>query len=134
MDRYDRRTRSRVMARVKKSDTKLEGTLTSILRNYGLVGYKRYLKDLPGSPDFAFLRAQVAVFLDSCFWHGCPKHLRMPKSNLDYWQRKIAENKRRDRRQTAGLRHLGWSVVRLWEHELRDPDAVVRRIRRALDS
>ena len=123
-----------VMTRVKKSYTKLEERLAVILNTEGLDRYDRYRKDLPGSPDFVFQQVKVAVFLDSCFWHGCPKHLRRPASNVDYWENKIAINKERDRRQTRELRKSGWRVLRLWEHELKEPERVIGKIRRALES
>jgi len=122
-----------VMTQVKKSYTKLEEKLAVILDNEGLDGYHRYAKDLPGSPDFVFRQENLAVFLDSCFWHGCPKHLRRPASNIDYWERKIAINKERDRRQTRELRKSGWRVLRLWEHELKDPARIVRKLRKAIE-
>jgi len=134
LDRYDRPTRSRVMAQIRKSHTKLEDVLVAILNSVGLTEYARYPKGLPGSPDFVFQRERVAIFLDSCFWHGCPKHLRMPTSNLTYWSNKIAGNRERDRRQTRELKDQGWRVLRLWEHELRRPNAVTRKIHRTLDA
>lgn len=121
------------MKQVKKSYTKLEEKLAVILDSEGLKDYSRYAKDLPGSPDFVFRQARLAVFLDSCFWHGCPKHLRRPASNVEYWERKIAINKERDRRQTRELRKSGWRVLRLWEHELKDPARMIQKIRRAID-
>ena len=134
MDRYNKEKRSMVMTRVKKSYTKLEERLVVILNTEGLDRYDRYRKDLPGSPDFVFQQERVAVFLDSCFWHGCPKHLRRPASNVDYWENKIAINKERDRRQTRELRKIGWRVLRLWEHELKEPGRVIVKVRRALES
>ena len=121
------------MTQVKKSYTRLEEKLAMILNDEGLDNYSRYDKDLPGSPDFVFRQEKLAVFLDSCFWHGCPKHLRMPASNIDYWERKIAINKERDRRQTREVRKIGWRVLRLWEHELKDPARIVQKIRKAIE-
>jgi DNA mismatch endonuclease (patch repair protein) len=133
VDRVDKKTRSRVMATVRKANTKLEESLVAILGEEDLAGYIRYAGGLPGSPDFVFPAQRVAIFLDSCFWHGCRMHLRMPKSRVDYWRRKIATNRDRDRRQTQELRARGWGVLRIWEHELENRKAVVRKIRRALD-
>lgn len=132
MDRYNRETRSWLMSRVRKGNTKLERSLADLLESGGLTSYVKYSKDLPGSPDFVFVRKKVVVFLDSCFWHGCPKHLRMPKSNLSYWRSKIAANRRRDSRQTRDLTSRGWRVLRIWEHDLKAPRTIIRRIRRAL--
>ncbi|HEY6540594.1 MAG TPA: DUF559 domain-containing protein, partial [Ktedonobacteraceae bacterium] len=67
-----------------------------------------------------------------CFWHGCPKHLRKPRSNEAYWQPKIESNIKRDNRRRAALRRRGWSVLRIWEHDLKCPEAVVKKIGRVL--
>lgn len=67
-------------------------------------------------PDLVFRRARVVVFLDGCFWHGCPAHCRIPRRNRDYWQAKIDRNRARDRRADEALTSAGWTVVRLWEH------------------
>ena len=68
-------------------------------------------------PDLVFKRARVAVFVDGCFWHGCPEHCRRPGSNVDYWNAKIERNRSRDVRNEAALAGAGWTVVRVWEHE-----------------
>ena len=80
--------------------------------------------------DIAFTRARLAVYIDGCFWHGCPAHGTAPKANSAWWADKIAANKARDSAATAQLEALGWTVLRFWEHEV--PDDVVRRIRAAL--
>jgi DNA mismatch endonuclease (patch repair protein) len=87
---------------------------------------------LPGRPDFAFRSQKVAVFVDGCFWHSCPRHGRAPESNQEYWLPKLARNGRRDRRVSRILRRMGWKVIRLWEHDLANDSLVVRRIRRML--
>jgi DNA mismatch endonuclease (patch repair protein) len=71
----------------------------------------------PVRPDIVFTRAKIAIFVDGCFWHGCPAHGRRPKSNSHYWEAKIALNRDRDVRQGEALRSHGWHVVRVWEHE-----------------
>ena len=70
-------------------------------------------------PDFVFPRLHAAVFVDGCFWHGCPRHATQPKTNAKFWRDKIAANQARDRRVNRALRKRGWKVVRIWEHELR---------------
>jgi DNA mismatch endonuclease, patch repair protein len=132
MDRVDKATRSQVMSTVRSRNTRLEEKLVAILLDAGLKGFTRYADGLPGTPDVAFMDEKVVVFLDSCFWHGCPKHLRRPSSNTEYWQSKIDRNIRRDRRQRAALRRLGWSAIRVWEHDLPNPSKVVSKVRRAL--
>lgn len=79
--------------------------------------------------DIVLVKPMVAVFIDGCFWHGCPEHATYPKTNQDYWLPKLAENKERDDRQTSRLRDAGWNVIRAWEHECTPPDpSIVARI------
>lgn len=75
---------------------------------------------LPGSPDIVFLGSKVAVFVDGCFWHGCPLHGTYSKTHPEFWAAKIARNRGRDAEVDAGLSDMGWKVVRVWEHEIRD--------------
>ena len=84
-------------------------------------------------PDFVFKQAWLAVFVDGCFWHGCPRHATKPKSNRAFWQRKLAGNVARDVRVTRTLRRAGWRVIRIWECDLaRRPEVCLRRIQRAV--
>ncbi|MCR4317292.1 MAG: very short patch repair endonuclease [Planctomycetes bacterium] len=78
---------------------------------------------------------KVAVFVDGCFWHGCPEHATFPKTNQDYWLPKLAENRERDARQTARLQAAGWAIFRVWEHECLPTDGcVVRKIAKSVRS
>jgi DNA mismatch endonuclease (patch repair protein) len=79
-------------------------------------------------PDFVFPKSRTAVFVDGCFWHGCPKHATKPANNRAFWRRKLAGNKTRDRVVNRALRRAGWRVLRIWEHELRFPESCIRRI------
>jgi len=85
-------------------------------------------------PDFVFPKLKTAVFVDGCFWHGCPRHATQPRTNAKFWREKIAGNRARDRRVNRTLRADGWTVVRVWEHELlrRDEAKLVRRLNRTL--
>lgn len=85
-------------------------------------------------PDFVFPRLRVAVFVDGCFWHGCPKHATWPKTRAAFWKAKIEGNRARDRRVNRELRKRGWTVVRVWEHELNrnDEARLIRRLFRIL--
>jgi len=101
-----------------RRDTPCELALRAALRRHGL----RYRVDwpLPGlrqRADVAFVSARVAVFVDGCFWHGCPRHGTWPKANAAWWREKIQANVRRDRRTTRALRAAGWRVLRFWEHQ-----------------
>jgi DNA mismatch endonuclease (patch repair protein) len=133
MDTFDTETRSRIMSRVRSKNTGLEENFIAMLRAAKIKGFIRHADELPGKPDVVFRKAKVAVFIDSCFWHGCPKHLRRPSSNTAYWQPKIDRNINRDRRIRAALRRLGWSVIRVWEHDMKKPASAVKRVSRALE-
>lgn len=129
--------RSETMRRVKSRGTSCEAALARAMRGLGLrpgrTGGPR--STLPGSPDFVFRRARIAVFVDGCFWHGCAKHCRMPGTNRAYWERKIARNKARDRAADRALRGAGWRVVRVWEHAVRvDAQRCARRVLRAVQT
>jgi DNA mismatch endonuclease (patch repair protein) len=89
---------------------------------------------MAGMPDFAFQKPRLVVFVDGCFWHGCPTHYREPKSNKQYWKEKIARNCESDRVVSRELRTRGWKVLRIWEHDLRNEAQIVRRIRAKLSA
>src|SRR6266446_8458701 len=131
-DVFSKANRSRIMAAVRSTGNKAtELRLVALLRDNRIKGWRRQEK-LPGKPDFVFKREKVAVFVDGCFWHGCPEHLRRPASNCEYWSAKINKNITRDRETTKRLRMLGWTVVRLWEHELKNAARIMRRLRAGL--
>ena len=85
-------------------------------------------------PDFVFPKLKLAVFVDGCFWHGCPKHATKPKNNRAFWRRKLSANMKRDWVVNGALRKAGWQVLRIWECDLaRRPEVCVRRIERRLN-
>jgi DNA mismatch endonuclease (patch repair protein) len=120
------------MAANRRRDTGVERAVRSRLHARGL----RFRVDFPIRPDGAarsirpdvvFPRLRIALFIDGCFWHGCPIHGTLPATtNADYWRSKISENRARDARHDAELTAAGWTVARAWEHE--DPDAVASRV------
>jgi DNA mismatch endonuclease (patch repair protein) len=133
-DVFTRKIRSAVMAAIKsRGNRRTELKLAQIFRANGVTGWRRHLS-LPGCPDFAFRSERVAVFVDGCFWHGCPKHGRNPRSNVDYWVPKLQRNRARDRKINRQLRDRGWRVIRFWEHSLRDERTVVERMLQLLTS
>jgi DNA mismatch endonuclease (patch repair protein) len=88
---------------------------------------------LPGKPDFALREQKVPIFVDGCFWHGCPKCYTRPKTNRAFWDRKREQNMARDKRVTRQLRRQGWKVIRIWQHALqKSPTTCLTRIRRTL--
>lgn len=115
------------MSRQRQRDTGPELAVRQRVHAMGL----RYRVDapLPGlrrRADMLFSGARVAVFVDGCFWHGCPQHATTPKSNTDWWREKIAANVRRDHDTDATLRSSGWEIVRIWAHE--PPDIAAARV------
>lgn len=124
--------RSRIMSAIRGwGNASTEQRMARILRSHGLSGWRRHT-NLPGSPDFSFQAERVVIFVDGCFWHGCPRCYREPKTNVEYWREKIARNVARDRRTARLLRRSGWKVLRFWEHTLNNEEAVAARVRRAL--
>ncbi|MRR51782.1 MAG: very short patch repair endonuclease [Rhodocyclaceae bacterium] len=121
------------MSEQKKRNTTPELSLRSALHNSGL-RYRVHLP-VPGCPrrsiDIAFVRKKVAVFVDGCFWHGCPMHGHAPQCSTDWWSKKIERNQARDLETTQILTDAGWLVLRIWEHER--PAAVVDNVRDALE-
>jgi DNA mismatch endonuclease (patch repair protein) len=119
---------SRRMSGQARRDTQPELAVRRALHAAGL--RYRVAYPVPGLPrrtiDIAFPRRRVAVFIDGCFWHGCPAHGTDPASNSAWWAKKILTNQQRDADTTTQLQTLGWTVVRFWEHE--DPDAILREV------
>jgi len=135
-DVFNKRKRSDVMSRIRSSRNKdTELRLISIFRAHKITGWRRG-HPLFGSPDFVFPKERVAIFVDGCFWHGCPKHYRRPKSRQKYWDAKIQRNQQRDRQVTRTLRAKGWKVMRIWEHALarRAEAATVARLSRFISN
>jgi DNA mismatch endonuclease (patch repair protein) len=103
----------------------------NLMRRHHIIGWRRH-QPIFGKPDFVFRRVRVAVFVDGCFWHACPKHSNIPVNNKDFWKKKLSGNQVRDRLVTKTLHASGWHVVRIWEHELRKPARLLIRLRKAL--
>lgn len=124
-------SKSEQMARVSKTATTPEMILR---RTLWARGFRFRVKSrLPGTPDLFFGGPRVAIFVDGCFWHGCPDHGSIPSSNIAYWEPKLRRNQERDARVNLELRAAGWAVLRFWEHEIADNiDAVVQSIREAM--
>ncbi len=125
--------RSRIMSAVPSKNTRPELLLRKALGAAGLKGYRLHRTDLPGSPDLVFPKQRLAVFVDGCFWHGCPKCHRAPKANAAFWAEKVARNRGRDARVVEELTLLGFQVKRLWEHEILEaPDDAVSKVEHLL--
>ena len=128
-DCFKPQERSRVMSRIRSNGNySTEIRFIRVMRRYGIAGWRRRSK-LPGRPDFVFNRRKVVVFVDGDFWHGNPKKFRIPKSNCEYWEKKIAGNRKRDVEVSRELKRLGWRVVRLWESSLGDEEAIIAKLK-----
>lgn len=123
-----------VMLGNRSTDTKPERILRSLLHRRGL-RFRKHVQPVPGlrcRPDIVFTRARVAVECRGCFWHLCPDHAVLPKSNLDYWLPKLEGNVTRDRRNEAALADAGWNLIVVWEHE--DLDVAADRVAAAVSA
>lgn len=133
-DIYPKAKRSQIMSRVRaQGNLKTELALVKLLRQHHITGWRRHLK-LFGNPDFVFREHRLTIFVDGCFWHGCPKHSSQPATNRAFWKKKLQMNKDRDRFVTRTLRRGGWRVLRIWQHELskRAEARCVERVRKYL--
>ena len=143
-DVFTKAKRSAVMARIRsRGNRATELALVRLFRALGITGWRRHLpirnsefgiQNFQVRPDFVFPKLRLAVFVDGCFWHGCPQHATQPKGNAAFWRKKFAANQARDRLVTRVLRRAGWRVLRIWEHELarKHATALARRLRRAM--
>lgn len=128
VDKVSKETRSKMMKAIKSTETKVELIVRKLLWAKG-VRYRKNVKGLLGKPDIAIKKYKLVVFIDSCFWHFCPVHGHMPKSNLEYWTKKLNRNIERDKKITEYYSALGWKVLRFWEHEVnQDAEQVVNQI------
>jgi DNA mismatch endonuclease, patch repair protein len=133
-DVLSREHRSRVMTAIRSSgNRRTEMRLIDLFKERGIKGWRRR-QPLAGKPDFVFRKEKIAVFVDGCFWHGCKRHCRMPKSQTAYWVPKIARNKLRDVEVSRLLRREGWLVQRIWEHSLKNPQGFLDRLEAILAS
>jgi DNA mismatch endonuclease, patch repair protein len=132
LDNNNKNKRSKIMASIHSKNTKPEMILRRALWKQGL----RYrIHYGPEKIDVAFSKRKIAIFIDGCFWHSCPDHSHTPKTRKEYWIPKLSNNKRRDVEKTFRLENNGWTVMRFWEHELKDEDklnAIINRITKQL--
>ena len=160
-DVFTKAKRSEVMSRIRsRGNRDTELALARLFRANRIIGWRRQVEvwimkrgarnsgahgvtrpTFRVKPDFVFPKLKLAVFVDGCFWHGCPKHATWPSNRAAWWRRKLEGNKARDRLAKQSLRHAGWRVLRIWEHELKScrvrkakcgTARLVRRIQRAL--
>ena len=120
-DIFSKNKRSVVMSMVKDKNSNIEREFATLLR-YLNIKYRSHQKLLPGKPDFRLVNQEIVIFIDSCFWHGCHHHGSLPKSNRHFWRQKITRNKERDREINREYKQMGWRVIRIWEHNLKQQD------------
>ncbi len=123
MDKVDSKTRSYIMSRVKSKNTELEKSVRKALTarkvRYRISNGKHF-----GKPDLLFMGKKTAVFIDSCFWHGCSEHCRLPVANGEYWKTKIERSMVRDQLVDEYYREKGWTVIRIWGHDLKKQKSI----------
>lgn len=120
------------MSRIRSTRNRsTEIPVASALRAGKITGWRRHAARIVGRPDFYFPKERVALFIDGCFWHGCPRCGNVPKSNRPYWAEKLGRTRRRDRENTRALTTAGYKVLRVWEHDVRST-AWLQRLRKML--
>ncbi len=135
MDNLSPEERSKIMARVRATDTRPELLVRKLIFALGY-RYRLHAKDLPGRPDIVFRKLGKVIFVHGCFWHrhaSCAL-ARLPKSRLDFWLPKLDGNKKRDERNKVALQREGWKVMTIWECQLKKPERLGERITRFLDA
>lgn len=119
MDKVSKEVRSRTMSAIRsRGNRSTELKFRMALIRLGISGWFMHPKEIEGCPDFFFPEHRLAVFIDGCFWHGCPQCYRRPSSRQDYWDGKLARNIKRDRQIDESLVAKGYKVARVWEHQL----------------
>lgn len=130
MTREQRRKNMRAI----KAVSKLESIVASELWKKGY-RFRRNTRKMMGSPDISIKKYKIVIFIDSCFWHQCPIHGNMPKTNVEFWEKKLARNKGRDQEVNEYYEENGWNIERVWEHEVRqDLDRVIAELGDFIDS
>ena len=127
-DTFSKKKRSQIMFKIKSKNTRLEISFKELIKGLRF----RYQPKIFGKPDFASKKLKIAIFIDSCFWHKCPKHFRKPNSNKAYWIPKINRNVERTREVNKQFKKMGWMVLRFWEHEIKkNPEKCINKVKGA---
>lgn len=133
MDNLTKEQRRKTMQRIRSKGTVAERIVERELRRRKIY-FAKHVVSIIGKPDIVFRRKKVVVFIDSDFWHGNPKRFIAPKTNINYWQKKIARNKERDKKVTSALKKDGWKVLRLWEYDVKhNIDKRIDKILKAIE-
>lgn len=121
VDTVSKKKRSEIMSRVKGRDSKMEVSFRKELWKRGF-RYRKNSGKYFGRPDMVLPKYKTAIFIDSCFWHGCAKHGTFPSTRAKFWAEKIARNKLRDKEVNRHYKKIGWKVIRVWGHDLKRKD------------
>jgi DNA mismatch endonuclease, patch repair protein len=119
VDKISKEARSQNMKAIRSTKTTIEERVSKALWSKG-IRFRKNVKSLKGKPDIAIKKYKCVIFIDSCFWHACPQHGHIPKSNIEFWQSKLNRNRERDAETNDYYREIGWHVIRIWEHELKE--------------
>lgn len=117
MDTVSKQKRSKIMSRIKDKNSKIEIEFRKALWKEGFRYSKNSLKYF-GKPDLVLKKYKTVIFIDSCFWHGCKKHCRIPSTNKNYWTQKVANNMTRDKKVLKYYKKQSWKIFRVWEHQI----------------
>lgn len=146
-DVFDATKRSEVMSSIRsRGNVSTEIAMVKLLRMAGITGWRRHIKMKPPlapediararanhrivlRPDFVFSKHRIVIFVDGCLWHGCPLHARRPRQNTEFWEKKLGDNIARDLAAGRALELARWKVVRVWEHEMREPQLLLMRLK-----
>lgn len=127
---------SKVMSSNKSKNTKPELIFRKALWNEKRRGYRLHPSNVIGRPDICFSSKRIAIFINGCYWHRCPKcNLTLPKNNVDFWSKKFARNTERDQEKINALKSQGWTVITVWECDIKkNLDAAIHIVKQAIDS
>mgnify|MGYP003681886456 CR=1 FL=1 len=125
-DKFSSEVRSKIMSRIRSKWTTSERKVHNALKGNKIKHTMH--PNLPGNPDVFLKDSNAILFIDGCFWHNCPEHGHIPKSNVEYWTKKIGKNVSRDKEITNALEDMGFNVLRIWEHEVNTSDFNIKRL------
>ena len=127
MDVFSKKKRSEIMSKIRSKDTKIEILFRKALWKKDF-RYRKNSSKYFGKPDIVLPKHKTVIFIDSCFWHNCPKHGYLPKSNLRYWRKKIERNKKRSKEVNKYYKKSDWKIVRIWEHDLKNMNRTIKAV------
>jgi DNA mismatch endonuclease, patch repair protein len=126
-DIFSKEKRSDVMSKIRSKETKLEIEFRKKLWKAGF-RYRKNASGYYGKPDVLLKKHKTVIFIDSCFWHGCKKHFKLPTTRMEFWKTKIEQNKKRDKEVNKYFRKKDWQVLRIWEHDLKSEEKILKMI------